>query len=329
MRRIVGFPLIVAALSVGGTAIADDSSPFDAAAAKAQRVRKLDRMVWALTASCDQGDDLDRRQCRILREGAVERMRGATVLVDVAPGAFEVGAWDAAKKSTALTLRGCVSCTGVEVDGKKWYVVSNKQAPKISGDKLQAATIHETAQTFADDAAAREWQASVVPRLRTQMLVKVPDKKAIWNRDGAHGLAIEIIGYRVYDACDGSIVVSSPESGSVAADKKACGAAVAKVDPDAGKPKEVIHAELSKAQILAALKPAVAEAKACFEAHGIAGDAKLKITIGGNGSVLAAEQSGDFVGTPTGGCIDTAIKKATFPKSKKARVTISYPVSLR
>lgn len=316
-------------LAVPAIAAADTNSPWDDAASDATRIRKLDRVVWALTATCEQGDDLNQRQCRILRDVAAAKLRGKKVIVEVS-GATEIGAWDAAKKSTPITVRGCADCAGIEVDGQKWYVVANKAAPKISGDKVQAAELTETAKPFANDALASGWKDSAGPRLRTELILTIPadEKKAVWNRDGARGLAVEVLGYRVYDACDGSIVVAEPDSTSGPSDRKTCGKDTVKPKDNTG-PTEPVFDELSKDQILASLRPAVDEAMACFDTYGVAGDAKVKITIGGDGSILAEEQKGDFVGSDTGKCIDAAIKKAKFPKSKKPKTTISYPIKLQ
>jgi hypothetical protein len=319
-------------LAVPTVAAADDSSPFDEVAKDATRVRKLDRVVWALTASCEQGDDLDKRQCRILRDAAATKLRGTTIVVDVGAAAVEIGEWDKDKKSTPITVRGCAACTGIVVDGTRYYVVANKAAPKISGDDVKAAALAETSKQFANDALSSGWKTAVEPRLRTELIIKVPadEKKAMWNRDGAKGIAVEVLGFRVYDACDGSVLASEPESGTAPTDRKTCGKTdVATKTKGDTTPAETIYDELSKQQILASLRPAVDEAKACFDTYGVAGDAKIKITIGGDGSIVAMDQSGDFAGTDTGKCIDTAIKKAKFPKSKKAKTTISYPVSLR
>ena len=55
----------------------------------------------------------------------------------------------------------------------------------------------------------------------------------------------------------------------------------------------------------------------------------MRITIGGDGAILALDQTGDFAGTPTGECIDTAIRKVRFPKSKRPKTTVNYPIVLR
>jgi len=317
-------------LAAPRVAAADDTSPFDEAAKDATRVRKLDRVVWALTATCEGGDDLAKRQCRILRDAAAAKLRGTKLIVEVASGAVEIGTWDSGGKATPITIRGCVACDGIAVDGTSWYVVSNKAAPRVLPGSIEAAVLFETVKAFANDALASGWKTMIEPRLKTELIIKLPadETKAVWNRDGASGLAVEILGYRVWDLCDGSILAASPESGKPRTDAKTCGDTVKSTKGDTT-PSEPVYAELSKEQILAVLKPAVEEAKACFDTFNVEGDAKVKITIGADGSVIGEEQTGDFVGSDTGKCIDAAIKKAKFPKSKKAKTTISYPINLR
>jgi hypothetical protein len=302
---------------------AADGKPFDEAASGANRVRKLDRVVWALTATCEGGDDLAKRQCRILRDAAAAKLRGQKLIVEVTSGAVE--------KATPITIRGCIACDGIAVDGTTWYVVSNKGAPRVLPGAIEAAVHFETVKAFANDALASGWKTMIEPRLRTEMVIKVPadETKAVWTRDGAKGLAFELVGYRVWDACDGSILAAQPESGPGKTDAKTCGDTAKATKGTDTAPAEPVFAELSKEQILGSLKPAIEEAKACYDTHGVAGAAKIKVTIGSDGTVIGQDQSGDFVGTETGKCIDAAIKKATFPKSRKAKTTISYPITLQ
>lgn len=327
MARALGFWLAALLVVAGRPARADDAgdpSPFGETAAKAQHVRSLGRLVWALTATCETGDDIARRQCRIMRDAAAGKLRGATLLVDV-PDAVDLGAYDKAGKAVPFEVRGCVACGGLALDGTTWVVVGSKAAPTADGDKVRAAVIGDSIKPFRDEAAAQTWRAQVQPRLRTQMIIRVPDKKLTWTPGKVSALGVDIVGYRVIDACDGTVLLSSPEANAVAGDKAACGA----VAPTKAEPTEVLPEELTKDQVREGLRPAVTEAQACFETYKIAGETKAKITIGGDGSVVSVELKGDFAGQPTGDCITTAIKKAAFPKSKRARTTISYPISLR
>src|SRR4051812_36976127 len=104
-------------------AFADDT--FEAKADGAQRIGKLDDLVWAYAASCDAGDDTQQRQCRHLRDVRQAQLANATLLVDADKDAFTVGAWNAKTKSIPMTLGACIGCSNLEVDGKKWIVVGN------------------------------------------------------------------------------------------------------------------------------------------------------------------------------------------------------------
>src|SRR5207248_7819517 len=119
--------------------------------------------------------------------------------------------------------------------------------------------------------------------------------------EGKPGLQLDVLAYRDYTACDGAIVIANTPSGPAEADKKQCPKPVAAAPvPEAEKPK--LEA-LSSSMIRDAMQPAVDAAQKCFEQFGVAGKAKLKITIAGDGSLAKYEQQGDFVGTPTGDCI--------------------------
>jgi hypothetical protein len=302
---------------------------FDQVAAGATRIarRDLAGWAWALTAACDQGDDLMQRQCKAVRDARGAQIKAQTFVVEGEPMALMVGAWDPAKKSVALTVRGCVACGPVDVGGKKVYIVTNKAAPTEVGDALQAAVIHETARVFDDEKAADAWRAAAVPRLKIEIAFAVPAGNPLWSHNGKDGIAVQVLGFRVVDPCDGGVVCSSGGASKLDPDKKTCGT----VDEgtDAAAPAETIVDQLEPSMIKDALAPAIAAAQACHDTYGVDGQAKLKITIAADGSIVAFEQVGDFTDTPTGACIAKAVKAIRFPKSRKARTSISYPIVLR
>jgi hypothetical protein len=316
---------LLAAILLSGLAVspAAADATFESLAAGAQPIPRLDNLVWALTASCEAGDDTQRRQCRIVRDRRVAELSGVTLLVEGDRAAVEVGAWSAQKKSVPLTVASCIQCSGIEVDGKTWYLVgTNPTAPRLVRGKLVTALLHDNAQPIADEAAARAF-AQRIQQARVQMLVKVPARPQI-AIEGKPALALDIVGHRVISPCDGSIVQASHKSGPVEADRKQCAPVTRPAAADAPR----VDA-LSASMIQTGMRPVVAAATACFEKYGVAGKAKLKLTIGGDGSIAAYAQEGEFAGTPTGECIDEAVKQARFPASKKAKTTISYPIHLR
>ncbi len=207
---------LLALALLAGTAHADDT--FEAKAQSAQRVRDLGDLAWALTTTCETGDDVQQRQCRHLRDSRMKELAGATLLVDAQPGGFEVGAWSPAKKSIPIALSACVDCAGSAVGGKTFYITG--VGPTVEGGKVHGARLLDTTRQFSDEAAAKSWLA-LAQTARIQFLVKVPDK-ARWQIAGKDGLTLEILGYRIYAPCRGEILAASPSSGAVEADKKAC-----------------------------------------------------------------------------------------------------------
>lgn len=292
-----------AILLVAGAVRADDT--FEARAQTAERVRRIENVVWTLTATCDKGDDTQNRQCRRVRDTRAAELAGETLLVDGDAGAFDLGAFDAKRKSITMTLAPCIRCAGVEVEGAS-YVVSGG-----------AGKLYDNAKAFSDEAAAKAWVKSI-GNVRVQMLVKVPPKAV-----SGHAVKLDIVGYRAWAPCDGTIVAASPPSGPGPADKKACRAVAA--EPADGPP----VAQLTPAVITAAMKPAVDASQRCFETYGVAGKAKLQLTVAGDGTISRYEQQGDFANTPTGACIDKALEKARFPASGKPKTTISFPITLQ
>jgi hypothetical protein len=61
-----------------------------------------------------------------------------------------------------------------------------------------------------------------------------------------------------------------------------------------------------------AVRPKVA---ACYERHKVPGTVMLNVVIGKNGTVTTAAATGQFADTPTGTCVENAVRTATFPPS--------------
>ena len=63
---------------------------FDELAAKATRVTRLDDVVWAFTGTCERGDEIEKRQCGLVRDQRAAELAGATLLVEGDRTALEV-----------------------------------------------------------------------------------------------------------------------------------------------------------------------------------------------------------------------------------------------
>ena len=206
--------LVVAALT--GVAAADDT--FETKAQGARPVKHLDELVWTLTATCDRGDVVEQRQCKLLRDTQAKAIEGQTLLVEADAAAFVVAPWSKEKKSVALTLSGCIACGGVNVDGKAWHLTGG--AARVEGDKVAAPVLYDNAIPFSDEATANAW----IKRLaspRVQMVVKL-GPKARWHTGGKDGLALDVVAWRVVAPCSGEVAIASPSSGNAAPDPKAC-----------------------------------------------------------------------------------------------------------
>src|SRR4029079_15652506 len=104
--------------------------------------------------------------------------------------------------------------------------------------------LYDNARRFADEATAKAYATSMASA-RVQLLVKIPAKPKTLVDRKPH-LALDVVGYRVFTPCDGTIVFASPQSGPATADKKQC---------NAGAIGEV--AELTPALINDTMKPVV------------------------------------------------------------------------
>src|SRR5688500_10100733 len=141
--------LLIAALLTVPTAAHAQS--YEEIAGEAIRVDRagLAGVLWALTAPCTDGDDLAKRQCRTVRDAVVARYQGQMLIVPGDSSAFQVGDYDAEKKSSPVVLQGCIACVEpLDIDGTKIYVTSDKGAKSWKGGVATAATVHETARQF-------------------------------------------------------------------------------------------------------------------------------------------------------------------------------------
>ncbi len=86
--------------------------------------------------------------------------------------------------------------------------------------------------------------------------------------------------------------------------------------------------ELSSKELRDGLSAKAGAAKACYGKYGVAGTVKVKVTIDPSGKVSKASATGDFAGTPSGDCVASALKEATFPAWDGAPMSTSYAVLL-
>ena len=304
-----------------------------------QEIRGLAPYLWAYWAKCENlENDLSRRQCMGLR--AARRTQVAEKLFRVRGDTRSLlaGQYDAAAKGSPFKVYSCFACTSpIEARGVKLYVVGQGDVT-VFGTQILGPVIYEKVRPYKKPEEAAQWKSDVAARLRSEYIVRINDEQPFWSRGGVQGLTVEVHGFRVYDPCTGKIVVSTPKAKNLPRDEKTCtGAdllALQAAREAAGKPKIVktgpkLPPRLTPKDIQTALAPATAAAQQCFAIYGVAGEAKFRIKISGAGKVTEIEQTGYFPQTPTGDCMEEAIRATTFPQTQKASTTVNYPFVLR
>ena len=97
-------------------------------------------------------------------------------------------------------------------------------------------------------------------------------------------------------------------------------------DDDAKKP-DTSSVPLAKSAVVAGMNSVKPKVQACYNQFKQQGMAMVNVVIGRNGKVSSATVSGKFAGTPTGACVEKAVKSASFPPSEG--LTTPYPFQLR
>jgi hypothetical protein len=70
------------------------------------------------------------------------------------------------------------------------------------------------------------------------------------------------------------------------------------------------------------------KAKACFQQYHVPGTALVAVVIGQSGKVQEADVKGVLAGTPTGDCVQKAVKGASFGRFKGSPMSVTYPFVL-
>ena len=84
---------------------------------------------------------------------------------------------------------------------------------------------------------------------------------------------------------------------------------------------------LAKAAVVAGMNSVKGKVAACYGQFKVPGLAMVNVVIGKNGRISSAAVTGKFAGTPTGACVESAVKTASFPPSEG--LSTPYPFSLR
>jgi len=84
---------------------------------------------------------------------------------------------------------------------------------------------------------------------------------------------------------------------------------------------------LAKSAVVSGMNGIKGKITDCYNQFKVPGMAMVNVVIGKNGKVSSATVIGKFAGTPTGGCVEKAVKSASFPPSEG--LSTPYPFQLR
>ena len=84
---------------------------------------------------------------------------------------------------------------------------------------------------------------------------------------------------------------------------------------------------LAKAAVVGGMNGVKPKINDCYNQFKVPGMAMVNVVIGRSGKVTSATVTGKFAGTPTGACVEKAVKAASFPPSDG--LTTPYPFQLR
>ena len=323
---------------------------FEALLGTSEDIGDLARTLEPFTELCNEDRDMTRRQCEVVRGYLRGVLQRRVFRSEVEPGALVVGPYVQKQGGRTVTLRGCVACRKA-VAGDRRHLVTVRPPAKVTPVELKGLEV--TAMKVAHPSAhvGELWQRDVGSKLRAEFVHKLgpvwkqrsPGGKARkagpspgrpgWD-DGSgeiRGLAMNLLGYRVYNRCTGEVLMSSP--------KAAFKVPVAAMQPDCPKPEVKVAASqpgvrqpdptwpyvLSVGEIRRSMDAVRGQVRACYLQFQIPGTAELEIDIGGlDGNVLGVKVVGKFEETPTGDCVISALGAARFPNFRATAMKVPY-----
>ena len=234
-------------------------------------------------------------------------------------------------KGYHLSVNGCLACSeplAIGVRGERRFVTLAK--PDRSARSL-AAGVTVARNTFAFDtfAAAKRWSEAQRPFLGAEFLFRAEAEDAAFPAGMAPGIALKLVGARVYNRCTGEVLVSKPPStggfertpgeddpacAELGPARKPTGDAAATIRPDQLSKSEI-------AQVMAKIRPELFD---CYDQFRVPGALVLSYVVGGDGAVQSVQVGTTFAGTPTGTCALLVAKEARFPGFRRERQEFKY-----
>ena len=163
--------------------------------------------------------DLDRARCRAttayLRRSLPKR---TFAFVTDDPAVIAVSDYDAAVKGYHVALAGCVACTKPITVGRSGEprLVTVKVPDKDAETLTKAVSLSRNTFGFDSLAEAKQWLDSERPFLRAEFLFQPDAGSTEWTFAGKSGVALKLLGARIYNRCTGDVLVSKPPSTGIA-----------------------------------------------------------------------------------------------------------------
>ena len=313
---------------------------FEAVGQHAVKTRDIATLLSSFVEGCDaEKRDIDRARCQAttayLRRMLPQRTFAFTT---DEPGVVAVSEYDASVKGYHVALAGCVACTKPITIGKtKEPRLITLKVPEKDADSL-AKAVALSRNTFGFDsfADAKRWLDAERPFLRAEFLFQPQIVGDVWTYGTSRGVALKLVGARVYNRCTGDVLVSKPPSTGMgehpgpgqqdATCKAQPGDASESIAPPI---EDDVPLQLTKNSIADAMAKIRPQVFACYQQFKVAGMLELAFVVAGNGTVQAVTVSPAWRGTPTGLCVREAAKDAHFPAFKLEQQKFTYPFFLR
>jgi len=305
----------------------------------AVRTRDIGTLLSSIVERCEgEKRDIDRARCQATTAYLRRTLPQKTFAYTTdEPGVVAISDYDASVKGYHVALAGCVSCTKPVTIGhtKEPRLVTLKVPDKEAGSLAQAVSLSRNTFGFDTLADAKRWLDTERPFLRAEFLFQPQIVGEVWTFGTDRGVALKLVGARVYNRCTGDVLVSKPPSTAMA-DRAGPGhedptctvkrSAAAEAPPP---PEDARPTQLSKALIADAMAKIRPQVFACYEQFKVAGMIELAFVVAGNGTVQAVSVSPAWRGTPTGLCVREAAKDAHFAPFQLDEQKFTYPFFLR
>jgi hypothetical protein len=304
------------------------------------RTRDIETLLSSFVERCDgEKRDIDRVRCQAttayLRRTLPQR---TFAFITDDPGVVAVSEYDAGVRGYHVALAGCVACSKPVTIGraKEPRFVTLKVPDKQADSLVNAVAISRNTFGFDTLADAKRWLDAERPFLRAEFLFQPQIVGDVWTFGSNRGVALKLVGARVYNRCTGDVLVSKPPSTAMAEhpgpghEDPTCTAAKSRPTEAAPPPApEDLPRQLSKTLIASAMAKIRPQVYSCYQQFKSPGMIELIYVVASNGTVQSVAVGPAFAGTPTGICVLRAAKDARFPPFQLDQQKFTYPFFLR